>query len=275
MDPVSITIIGIIVSALVGAPAWFPYISRHIKGIPADKEGNGEETSIQKFFEAVWLSELTDGEIAKRLQKNISNSPIPKLVYKKAVIDINILNPDGDAKITFSFQGINCGKDPILGETKSVWFENESAGTKIIPARKLIGSCVIHLKRDYGNLKQFFCSFPKAIKPLSSFEYGYEYFVPKMFTNDHYWDQTIPNLTREIIITITHNKQKLFQSAHVSLESNSGITQVPDPDLEHTFLDGVLKLIWKKKFPNIGTKYTVHWDFRGEDLILTKKNSEN
>ena len=257
MDPVTLTIVGIVVTAAIGAPAWFPYLSRLVGRETA-------ETSVQDGFEKIWTKGWSDSEAVAKSQKMGLAKYAPNLLYKKYEININIVNSDGDANIEFYIEAINIGSDPVLGESKSIWIEEGAGKTKIEATNRCNSLIRIEIKRDYSNIKYFYCAFADAVAPGDSICYGYSYFVPKMFVQSHYWDTKVDNLTKSLVVNISHAKGLPFQTAYVEREGNDGILQEPTSNLDITSDEKITTIRWNKPFPSRDAKYTINWSFQGD-----------
>lgn len=221
------------------------------------------ETSLQPptSLRNIWTDDISNLELGRRLRERLGVvESLP--VYKNLSVYIDVKNRQGDSHIKYTYDLINCGQSPILGEAKSVWFENPSSGIVIEPQTCVRGPCHIHVRRDYANMKHFFCTFPEAIMPGDSITYGFSYSVERMFTQNHYWDQLVPQLARSLEIRVRHNKGFRFLSAYVEKESRGGLSIEHEPDLDaHCSPAGCLDLTFRKLFPEAQSKYSLHWSF--------------
>lgn len=208
----------------------------------------------------IWTDEVSHLDLRRLIRARFGEME-SMLVYRTLSVDIDIKNRQGDAKIGYRYELINCGSAPILGETKSVWFENQSE-VAIEPTACDRGPCLIRVRRNYPNVKHFFCSFPEAVMPGESISYGFSYQVSRMFTQNHYWDQIVSHLARHLVVKIRHNKGFPFLSAHVEKESLSGLSIESNPDMSiKCSPTGCLDLTFRQLFPEAQSKYSLHWAF--------------
>ena len=207
-----------------------------------------------------WTNDVADAEAAQLIRDRFGETE-SLLVYKDLSVAVDIQNPRGDAKITYVYDVLNCGSQAVFGEMKSIWFENPSPDVQLSALASPDGVCSIKVRRDYENTKHFYCAFPQALRPGETVRYGFAYQVPAMFTQNHYWDQIVPHLTRRLQIGIRHHKRQKFSGAHIESESRFGVSVEPNPNIAVREDDGTVHLSWAKDFPTPEAKYSLHWAF--------------
>ncbi|MBX2810999.1 MAG: hypothetical protein KTR25_04295 [Myxococcales bacterium] len=182
---------------------------------------SGSTGTIQ--FESIGSKDRPEVEEEEVYGCTAKHSVVPGLLYLEHRVDIDIINPEGDAKFVFSFDAVNIGAELVLGESKAIWIENGSPKISILPTRPSHRLMRIEMRRDYPHMKQFFCAFSTAVEPGGRISYGYELSLSKMFTKDHYWETKINNLTRRVRVRIKHDKGRELMNAYVESEGSSGL----------------------------------------------------
>jgi hypothetical protein len=187
---------------------------------------------------------------------------LPRMIYTSFRLEINILNPEGDAHIVWRHHATNVGDEDILGESKVAWFEDRQSGDiHLAGTSDREPELRIETLRNYENYKEFFCHFQTPVKSGESIKYSYEYRPQKMFTANHYWDWSVRNLILNTRITIKHNKGKRLKSCTLKKETPKGLITETDADITTKADDQQAEIIWTKYFPEFGAKYRIYWEF--------------
>jgi transcriptional regulator with XRE-family HTH domain len=222
----------------------------------------GTRDITQRFCE-IWDSlGASKEEKIQATNDLLKHTNLPKMIYTSFRLDINILNPNGDAHIIWKYHGTNVGDEDIVGESKSIWFEKKQVedirltGTSDRPVPLKIDTL-----RDYENYKEFFCNFEVPVSFGESIKYSYEYHPQEMFRTSHYWDWQVRNLVLNTRITIRHNSGKKLKSYEIKKETPKGLITEPNTDFTVRTDESQAEIVWAKYFPEYGAKYRIHWEF--------------
>ncbi len=115
-----------------------------------------QEPTINKRFREIWTNEqLIKQDKILQTKKLFEKIDDPPLLYTSFDLLIDIKNHAGDCEITWTMDATNIGRKDVLGEPKSIWFENNQSGEINLKVEGHNGAPIrLEIRRDYENYKE-------------------------------------------------------------------------------------------------------------------------
>lgn len=223
---------------------------------------------VHEEYTRIWESSSNEEEALKKTHDSIA-SLWGRLIYISQHFDIEILNPDGDAVVIANLTVANIGRVPTCGNFFEWEFENTEYSDQVeFFANDSEGlSLNISILDNYSGFKRIYCHFNKPVPPFQKlyFQLGFRakgLFAKGMSLNSHFWEVFIYRPNNEISMTVRHVKGKKFKGCYlVNSIKNDEFVIVPSFEQELDFDSKEASFFWKRKFPLLGTRYRVYWEY--------------
>ena len=228
------------------------------------------QRDLLRRYTKIWtnVSDDTSPDAISATKKLFEASDVKTVICLDRSAEIEIVNPEGDARVEFSLGLLNLTDHWIRGHSYASKFDHPTTlVTEDIRGRLADGSpCQLDIRENTSDRLSFGYLFPRPLEPAQSLRVTISFFRRGLFAcgvseDCHSWDIVVPMLTNKIRFAVSHHKRKPLNGVQVLRETLDGfiIQEAPDVEIESDLEKACILWSWEK--PTIGGSFRTFWDF--------------
>jgi hypothetical protein len=214
---------------------------------------------LLSLFESRSCGSISMQNIARLITLINKINPNGSLVQISHDVSVDILNIDGDATITFSYDVANYSFRDLDSRAHRFWFSKPQQNVEI----RAFANDHTPLNLEYLDVTSSFIelkiNFQKPLESAERFSYYLVFDLKNEFSDTCFYDIGTRTITSNISFSLLAPSRHYFASNKLTLDSSDGFTKENPTFISFSVEEGRQKLTWQIRKPRPGDQFRTSW----------------